>query len=402
MADRESYVDVEEVIVDGQGNRLGGSDDSSGGGGSGSGGSTDDVMEVDVDFNGHQIKNAVVHKLQDPPSNPKEGVIYYNTNDRTLYYFNGLEWVTGRTYQVENTAGESVNCYAIYDSKTGNTFKFRLLKGDQYLRLNKDANGIINLTFNTDKLNEVYRLDGLADKVDVMTTQLSEFKSVQLKKANGSARTNVYFYDFGTKTFEINALGFLLDFINYNAVEYITGFDKVQMAVDSGELVNATEMDAVNHYYGNPTKIVIAEETDVEKELKFLIKLGDVTKEKSISIFGLRGPRFYGRVNSANPTASQIQGLTKDTEYDFSALKSRSGLMIDGNESKLYWCYAYPAAWGNLTRIYNALGTYYTPATDTEGTSTFTKKSVSISGIEYNIYIYRDVNAMANSDLVFV
>ena len=47
---------------------------------------------ADVDLQKNQLKNAVIQTSQ--PSNPKEGMIYYNTTDKNLYRYNGTSWVT--------------------------------------------------------------------------------------------------------------------------------------------------------------------------------------------------------------------------------------------------------------------------------------------------------------------
>ena len=55
----------------------------------------------DIDLNKNEIKNATIQPLAVAPSNPKEGQIYYNTNDKNYYRYNGTAWVT---YQGKITA----------------------------------------------------------------------------------------------------------------------------------------------------------------------------------------------------------------------------------------------------------------------------------------------------------
>lgn len=55
----------------------------------------------DIDLNKNEIKNATIQPLAVAPSNPKEGQIYYNTNDKNYYRYNGTSWVT---YQGKITA----------------------------------------------------------------------------------------------------------------------------------------------------------------------------------------------------------------------------------------------------------------------------------------------------------
>ena len=48
----------------------------------------------DLDLNKNAINNAVIQPLTTAPSNPKSGQIYYNTNDKNIYRYNGTSWVT--------------------------------------------------------------------------------------------------------------------------------------------------------------------------------------------------------------------------------------------------------------------------------------------------------------------
>lgn len=47
-----------------------------------------------IDLNKNEIQNATIQPLAVAPSNPKEGQIYYNTNDKNYYRYNGTSWVT--------------------------------------------------------------------------------------------------------------------------------------------------------------------------------------------------------------------------------------------------------------------------------------------------------------------
>lgn len=48
-----------------------------------------------IDLNGNQLQNAVIHPLGTPPSGAKEGQIYFDSSsgDKKLYFYNGTEWV---------------------------------------------------------------------------------------------------------------------------------------------------------------------------------------------------------------------------------------------------------------------------------------------------------------------
>lgn len=85
---------------------------------------------VDLNLNGNQLKGVVVEKLETAPSSPVEGQIYYNTTTKKFMYYNGTSWIAGSEYAAQSMAADDTetNQYAIYDSTTGSTFKFRAIK----------------------------------------------------------------------------------------------------------------------------------------------------------------------------------------------------------------------------------------------------------------------------------
>lgn len=48
----------------------------------------------DINLDGNALKNALLHPSPNPPADPKEGQIWFNSEDGTLYYHNGNGWVT--------------------------------------------------------------------------------------------------------------------------------------------------------------------------------------------------------------------------------------------------------------------------------------------------------------------
>jgi hypothetical protein len=50
---------------------------------------------VDINLNGNALQYAIIHPLATAPTSPtpKEGQIYYNSTDKTIYQYNGTAWV---------------------------------------------------------------------------------------------------------------------------------------------------------------------------------------------------------------------------------------------------------------------------------------------------------------------
>ncbi|MBQ2285196.1 MAG: hypothetical protein II244_05990 [Clostridia bacterium] len=61
-----------------------------------------DVL-VHINMNGNEIQNVLAQRLATAPSNPSAGQFYFNTNDNTLYVYDGTTWknalAQGTTYQ---------------------------------------------------------------------------------------------------------------------------------------------------------------------------------------------------------------------------------------------------------------------------------------------------------------
>lgn len=102
---------------------------------------------VDIDLNGNQLLNAAVENLATAPENPVPGQTYFDSTDNKFKYWNGTTWVAGAEFDVNNLAEDSEGVqYGIYDSKTGDTFKFRVLKTvDERIKMNM-SDGIIRLS----------------------------------------------------------------------------------------------------------------------------------------------------------------------------------------------------------------------------------------------------------------
>lgn len=54
---------------------------------------------TNINLNRNELQNAVIQNLAAPPQSPKEGQVYYNTQDHTVYQYNGTEWTDlGKLY----------------------------------------------------------------------------------------------------------------------------------------------------------------------------------------------------------------------------------------------------------------------------------------------------------------
>lgn len=80
------------------------------------------VFLVPIDLNGNELQNAVFQNLAAAPSTPTEGRYYYDTDDKTVYFWNGTSWVDmGQT----GGGGGDITTQDVYDiisaALTGNT-----------------------------------------------------------------------------------------------------------------------------------------------------------------------------------------------------------------------------------------------------------------------------------------
>lgn len=62
-----------------------------------------------LDLNNLQLLNAVIQNLAVPPSNPKEGSIYYDTANKKLKWYNGHEWINADSSDAKASVEDIVN-----------------------------------------------------------------------------------------------------------------------------------------------------------------------------------------------------------------------------------------------------------------------------------------------------
>lgn len=95
---------------------------------------------------------------------------------------------------------------------------------------------------------------------------------------------------------------------------------------------------------------------------------------------------YYGAVNAAPTTQSEITALTKN-------VKTGKGQTATFNLSNQRSCYAYPASMGNLTSIKDANNFEYI--------GSYTKTAVTVDGTAYNVYTLTDPVTAAGFQQVY-
>lgn len=115
---------------------------------------TKDVL-VHINMNGNEIQNVLAQKLATAPSNPSAGQFYYNTNDNTLYIYNGTAWLNALAQGTTYTDGTgitisgnqiSVNFTEVATAAQGALADSALQSGDDISELNNDAGYITGIT----------------------------------------------------------------------------------------------------------------------------------------------------------------------------------------------------------------------------------------------------------------
>lgn len=63
---------------------------------------------VNLDLSKNQVLNIALHNLASAPSSPVQGQIYYNTTDKSVYYWDGTQWISASGDITAVTAGSGL------------------------------------------------------------------------------------------------------------------------------------------------------------------------------------------------------------------------------------------------------------------------------------------------------
>lgn len=138
---------------------------------------------TNLDLNRNELQNARLQNLATPPSNPVEGQVYYNTTDKMVYKWDGVQWsAMGSAYTLP-VATDTV----LGGVKIGNG-------------LSADANGVASTDIQTIKVN------GIAQTIANNEVDLDVPTATSDLTNDGDGTSN-----FATESYVDNALGDYLE-----------------------------------------------------------------------------------------------------------------------------------------------------------------------------------------------
>ena len=165
---------------------------------------------TNVDLAKNQLLNVLFQILPSAPSNPSEGQFYYNSTDKTFYYYNGTTWVTSQASLPEGVVID--NNYV----HTDNNFTTQLLNKLNGLENNAQVNKIEIIKVNNSNLeiqnksvniNVPTKLSDLQNDMNFITSSDSiTGNAATATKLQNSVKINGVTFD-GTQDIDIDISG---------------------------------------------------------------------------------------------------------------------------------------------------------------------------------------------------
>lgn len=101
----------------------------------------DNKFLVDFNLNQNELQNVVIQNLATAPSNPKEGQIYFNTTDHTLYVYVNNAWADALSQGMIYNEGTGIDITGATISIDDTVVATKTFTGSTYVPLTREING---------------------------------------------------------------------------------------------------------------------------------------------------------------------------------------------------------------------------------------------------------------------
>lgn len=150
---------------------------------------------TNLDLNNNEVRELLLERLDTPPTDPKEGRIYYDTNLRQVMYYNGLQWIVARTKNISILSEDGGNTCRIVDNVDADNVTFRGIHGDSYLHVvPKDGNVDISLNHKDIPVSDPVAAE--ITRLETLIAQMTQYNASVIRAAgiwiNADDDGNVY------------------------------------------------------------------------------------------------------------------------------------------------------------------------------------------------------------------